>query len=91
MKFKAKYLSFFIALASAAAIIYGFTLEDEEAVLARKWIGFGTLGLFLVAMPIFLIFESRGKKMKDYMLNEENIYKMRETQNTREGNTKNKK
>ena len=80
MKFKVKYLSLLVALASAAAIIYGFTLQDEDVVLSRKWIGSGTLGLFLVAMPLFLIFASRGKKMKDYMLNEENIYKMRESQ-----------
>jgi len=80
MKFKPLYLSFIVALASAAAIIYGFTLQDEDVVLSRKWIGSGTLGLFLVAMPLFLIFASRGKKMKDYMLNEENIYKMRESQ-----------
>ncbi|MEO0901817.1 MAG: hypothetical protein AAFY00_07240, partial [Bacteroidota bacterium] len=33
-------------------------------------------GLFLVAMPLFLIKESKGKKMKDYMLNKENIEKM---------------
>ena len=80
MRFKLKYLSLLVAMASGAAIIYGFTLQDEDVVLSRKWIGSGTLGLFLVAMPLFLIFESRGKKMKDYMLNEENIYKMRESQ-----------
>jgi hypothetical protein len=34
------------------------------------------VGLFLVAMPMFLIIESRGKKMKDYMLTEENLRKM---------------
>lgn len=91
MNLKAKHLSLFIAIASGAAIIYGFTLQDEEAALARKWIGFGTLGLFLVAMPIFLIFASRGKKMKDYMLNEENIHKMREAQDRRKEENKNKK
>ena len=83
MKFKPKYLSLLVALASGAAIIYGFTLQDEDTELARKWIGSGTLGLFLLAMPLFLIFQSRGKKMKDYMLNEENIYKMRESQEAR--------
>lgn len=79
-----QYISLLVAIASAAAIIYGFSLQDEQAVQAKKWIGFGTLGLFLVAMPLFLIFESRGKKMKDYMLNEENIHKMRDTQKKRE-------
>lgn len=84
MKLSGKYLSLLVAVASAAAIIYGFTLQEVQAELSRKWIGFGTLGLFLVAMPLFLIFASRGKKMKDYMLNEENIHKMRESQEARE-------
>ncbi len=73
---KLKYIIVFIVLASVAAIIYGFTLEETEMVLTNKCIGFGTIGLFLVAMPLFLFKESKGKKMKDYMLTEENIRKM---------------
>ena len=88
MKFKIKYLTLLVTLVSAAAIIYGFSIQDEHAQQAKKWIGFGTLGLFLVAMPLFLIFESRGKKMKDYMLNEENIHKMRDTQKKGENKKK---
>lgn len=88
MKFKVKYLILLVTVASVAAIIYGFSIQDEQVVQARKWIGFGTLGLFLVAMPMFLIFESRGKKMKDYMLNEENIYKMRDSQKKGENEKK---
>lgn len=52
-------------------------MEAEED-RGHKCIGFGVIGLFLVAMPLFLIVESRGKKMKDYMLTDENIRKMRE-------------
>ena len=44
--------------------------------IANKYIGFGTVGLFLIAMPIFLIKESKNRKVKDYMLTEENIRKM---------------
>ncbi|NNE76576.1 MAG: hypothetical protein HKN31_05830 [Pricia sp.] len=73
-----KYLIIAITLVSFGAIIYGFTLEQEDYILANKCIGFGTVGLFLVAMPLFLIKHSKGKKMKDYMLTEENILKMRE-------------
>jgi hypothetical protein len=32
--------------------------------------------IFFVVMPLFLLVESPGKKMKDYMLTEENIRKM---------------
>ncbi len=77
MKFKLKYFIVFVVLASAGAIIYGFTIKDENLVLANKCIGFGTIGLFLIAMPLFLIKESKGKKVKDYMLTDENIRKMR--------------
>lgn len=76
MKFKLKYLIVFIVLASAGTIIYGFSLKGENLVLANKCIGFGTVGLFLIAMPLFLIKESKGKKVKDYMLTEENLRKM---------------
>lgn len=65
-------------LASAGSIIYGFSIQESRVREANKYIGFGTIGLFLVAMPMFLIRESRGKKVKDYMLTEENIRKMQE-------------
>lgn len=74
MKFK--HLIILIVFASFGAIIYGFTLKSENMTLANKYIGFGTVGLFLVAMPLFLIKESKGKKMKDYMLTKENIEQM---------------
>ncbi len=73
---KFKHIIVLIVLASAAAIVYGFTLKSSATHLADRYIGFGTVGLFLVAMPLFLIKESRGKKMKDYMLTKENIEKM---------------
>ena len=71
-----KYLIILILFASLASIFYGFSIQEEQLILANKYIGFGTVGLFLVAMPLFLIKYSRGKKMKDYMLNEENILRM---------------
>lgn len=71
-----KYFISLIVIASISSIIYGITIEDTEVALAHKFIGFGTAGLFVIAMPLFLFKESRGKKMKDYMLNEENIRKM---------------
>ena len=67
-----------IVMASFGSILYGFNLLDTEEVKGNQFIGFGVVGLFLLAMPLFLIVESRGKKMKDYMLTDENIRKMRE-------------
>jgi len=72
-----KYIISLIVLASFGAILYGFSIQEENLSLAHKYIGFGTAGLFLLAMPLFLYKESKGKKMNDYMLTEENIRKMR--------------
>ena len=72
-----KYVIILITLLSFALIGYGFYVQEEDLVMGNKSIGFATVGLFLVAMPLFLIKHSRGKKMKDYMLTEENIKKMR--------------
>jgi len=71
-----KYIITLILLASLGAIIYGFTIKEDAVILANKCIGFGTAGIFLVAMPLFLLKESKGKNVKDYMLTEENIKKM---------------
>lgn len=75
MKFK--HVIVLIVLAATGSIIYGFTIKSEDPTRADKFIGAGTVGLFLIAMPLFLIKESRGKKMKDYMLTKENIDKMK--------------
>ncbi len=84
MQFRMKYFILIVVLASAGAIIYGFQIQANEPELADKCIGFGTVGLFLVAMPLFLFKESKGKKVKDYMLSDENIRKMqgKNTENT---------
>nr|WP_297913534.1 hypothetical protein [uncultured Allomuricauda sp.] len=84
MKLKMKHLILGIVFASFASIIYGFVLKKTNEVNANKFIGFGTIGLFLVAMPLFLIKESKGKKMKDYMLTKENIKKMQDNEAEKE-------
>jgi len=80
MRFKFKYITILVTLASLASIVYGFTLVEESPSIGHKFIGGGTIGLFLLAMPLFLIRESRGKSFKNYMLNKENIEKMNEHQ-----------
>ena len=71
-----KYLITLITLAAIGSIAYGFTLDEMQTELSHKFIGAGTATLFLVAMPLFLYKESKGKKMNDYMLTEENVRKM---------------
>jgi hypothetical protein len=71
-----KYLITAIVIISFGLIIYGFNLDNTQEALADKFIGSGTLGLFLIAMPLFLYKESKTRDFKDYMLNEENVRKM---------------
>ena len=66
MKIRLKHIIFIIMLLSLGSIGYGLTLEDKHPQ-APKYIGGGTVGLFLVAMPLFLWKESRFKNMKDYI------------------------
>ena len=72
-----KYIITAIVIISIGLIGYGFSMDDPEEAIAHKFIGSGTLGLFLVAMPLFLYKESKRRNMKDYMLTEENVRKMR--------------
>ena len=85
MKIKLKHIIFLIMLASLGAIFYGLSLEEDNPQ-APKYIGGGTVGLFLVAMPLFLWKESKVKNMKDYMLTQENIKKMQEKERKKTDN-----
>ena len=71
-----KYIITLITIAAIGSIIYGFTLDKNKTEVSHKYIGAGTATLFLVSMPLFLYKESKGKKMNDYMLTEENVRKM---------------
>jgi len=71
-------ISLLILICSALSIAYGLSIQSETPLRADRFIGLGTVGIFLLAMPIFLFTESRGKRLKDYMLTQENIEKMKE-------------
>jgi hypothetical protein len=58
------------------SIAYGLYHLNTPNSYTHQFIGCGTVGLFFVAMPIFLFVESKGKEMKDYLLTTENIEKM---------------
>ena len=73
---KLKHFVVLVVLASFGSIIYGFTLDESQEASANKYIGSGTAGLFLVAMPLFLYKESKSRKFKDYMLTDESVRKM---------------
>ncbi|WP_299333556.1 hypothetical protein [uncultured Psychroserpens sp.] len=72
-----KYIIFLAFLASLASIVCGFLLEVDYS---EKLIGFGVLGLFLVVFPLFIYHRWKDRDIKDYMLTQENLEKMRDNQ-----------
>lgn len=67
-------------IASLLSIASGFILEVHYA---QKLIGFGVLGLFFVVFPLFSYYRWKGKNIKDYMLTQENLDKMKAKERTR--------
>ena len=72
-----KYLIWFFFLLAMSMIIAGFILEVDYN---QKLIGFGVVGLFVVVFPLFSYYRWKDKNVKDYMLTQENLDKMRENQ-----------
>ena len=57
------------------SIISGFLLDVEYS---QKLIGFGVAGLFVIVFPLFSYYRWKDRSLKDYMLTQENLEKMRE-------------
>lgn len=74
-----KYIIGLLFLTSIGSIITGFILKPEP--VAEKLIGFGVVGLFLFAIPLFIYHRWKDRKVNDYMLSKENIKKMKDYQN----------
>lgn len=73
-----KYLIIFLFIASLGSITGGFIIETE---CSQKFIGFGAMGLFFVAFPVFIYYRWKDKDVRDYMLTKENLDRMHERQN----------
>ncbi|MFC5194513.1 hypothetical protein ACFPH8_04140 [Bizionia hallyeonensis] len=72
-----KYIIIVLLITTLTAIICGLTLDLEYA---PKLVGGGVLGLFFIVFPLFSWYRWKDKKMSDYMLTQENLDKMRESQ-----------
>ena len=72
-----RYIILIAFLASLGSIICGYILDVDYS---EKLIGFGVIGLFLVVFPLFTYQSWKGKDLKNYMLTQENLDKMRENQ-----------
>lgn len=61
-------------------LIVGFIIKPNDVLLGDRIIGISILVGAFVLMPSFIIYRSRGKKFKDYMLTNENFQKMKDYQ-----------
>ena len=84
-----KYLIWFLFICAIGSIILGFCIHDSHttnatikaqaiALSQKKLIGFGVAGLFFIVFPLFSYYHWKDKKASDYMLNKENLDKMRD-------------
>jgi hypothetical protein len=89
-----KYLIWILFIASVGSIFLGLAIPDSdttdalkkanEIAVSEKLIGFGIVGLFVLVFPLFSYYRWKDKKASDYMLNKENIEKMRAYNNKKE-------
>ena len=77
-----KYVISILFIVAIASIITGFVIKPNPA--ADKYIGIGVAALFFVVIPLFTYHRWKGRKMSDYVLNKENIQKMRDYQDEKE-------
>lgn len=75
-------------LICAGLLVYGYILtsdtEAETVVKGHTFIGFGVAGIFFIVMPTFIYHRWKDRKVKDYMLTEENIMKMKAFNDSKE-------
>ena len=69
-----KYVIIILSIVTIGSIVTGFILENE---VSQKFIGFGVVGLFIIVFPLFSYYRWKDKNLKDYMINKENLDKMR--------------
>jgi len=86
-----KYLIWIIFIICTILIFLGLSIPDSDTLdqaikakeieLSNKLIGFGVLGMFFLVFPLFSYYRWKDKKMSDYVLNKENLDKMKEYNN----------
>ncbi|MCX7551579.1 hypothetical protein [Xanthomarina sp. F2636L] len=66
---------FILFILSVGSILAGYFLEADNS---EKLIGLGVVGLFIFVFPLFSYYRWKDRNLKDYMINKENLDKMRE-------------
>lgn len=71
-------------------LIAGFVIKPKDDGLGDVVIGITILTGAFVLMPAFIFHQSKGKKIKDYMLTNENLKKMKDFKKEETNTRKNK-
>jgi len=79
-----KWFLLLIFLAIAFTLSYGFYIKPEDFKTGDFCIGISMVGLFFVWMPLFIYHRWKDKSVKDYMLTQENLEKMRDESKEKE-------
>lgn len=72
-----KIILYILFIVSVGLAITGFILKAENESQGDLFIGLGVVFFFFIWMPVFVYHRWKNKKVSDYMLNKENIHKMR--------------
>lgn len=75
MKRLIQFLFFSILIAFCIGFYYKNSVDEQAGKII---IGISIMSTAFILMPLFIYRQSRGKKIKDYMLTKENIEKMQE-------------
>lgn len=83
-----RYIIIVLFFIFAGMMIYGIYLSNSQQIddipKSHQFKGIAVTGLFLVLMPLFIYHRWKDKKVKDYMLSEENIMKMKAFNDSKE-------
>ena len=69
-----KYVIAFFLIASLGCILGGYLMELPYS---EQLIGSGIVGLFFIVFPLFSWYRWKDRNVKDYLLTQENLDKMR--------------
>ena len=74
-----KYVIKLLGIAVVIIVIIGYYHKNlGNHLTGDKWVGIGILIASFILMPLFIYHRWKNKNVKDYMLTEDNIKKMRD-------------
>ena len=69
-----KWFVYVLLILSILLITAGYLIDDIDS---EKFIGGGTLILFFIVIPLFLYYRWKNKKLKDFILDNKELEKMK--------------